>query len=169
MPASRRHVGEEGSVFPKLVAGPLGEGVVMALGALQLHSQEQPGRAARQVLRLVFIGLEKHRRRSFGRVAAQRLRQHFADQLVVGGADDGEGNPAAAQEPVEADPLRPAPVRAEDPVHIDRQAVPLAAQVQGVAVLVAPPLVTAHFSWLVLGALVVLCCVYKSSGSLTAM
>jgi hypothetical protein len=38
-----------------------------------------------------------------------------------------------------------------------------------VAVLVAPPLVTAHFSWLVLGALVVRCCTDKSSGSLTAM
>ena len=38
--------GEEGGVLPELRALPLGEGVVVTLGALQLHAEEQPGRAA---------------------------------------------------------------------------------------------------------------------------
>src|SRR5204863_8825964 len=53
----RRQVGEEPGILPELSPCPLGEGVVVTLGALQLDAEEQSGRAASEVLRLVLVGL----------------------------------------------------------------------------------------------------------------
>ena len=52
----RTQVSEERGEFPELLAGPMRRRMVVALGALQLETQEEPGSASRQVLRLLFVG-----------------------------------------------------------------------------------------------------------------
>src|SRR5207245_2112430 len=48
--------GEEGGVFPELLASPLGEGMVVALGALQANAEEDARRGRAQVLRRGILG-----------------------------------------------------------------------------------------------------------------
>ena len=60
--------GEECGHLPELVALPVGERVVVALGALEFHPQEQPRGAGGQVLRLQLVGLIEGDDAEVGRV-----------------------------------------------------------------------------------------------------
>ena len=62
--ALRLQAGEERRIAPELFTGPRGERVVVALGAFEPETQEQPGRARREVLSLHFLGeIERQGRR----------------------------------------------------------------------------------------------------------
>ena len=76
----RQDVGEERRVLPELVARPFGEGVVVALGALEVDPEEQSRGAAGQVLRLRLVGRQEHGSRPR---PARTLRDEVADEPVV--------------------------------------------------------------------------------------
>ena len=71
-----------------MLAGPRGERVVVALGTFEPETQEQPGRARREVLALHFLGdIERQGRRLLDASEARDHRRGLPGAV----GDDGDG------------------------------------------------------------------------------
>ena len=91
--AARRGRVEERGQRPELLARPVRKRMIVALGALHLHAQENARRAGRDLLALLLVGLKegrragheaaRGRRRSGCMAASDRRGQQLADQPVV--------------------------------------------------------------------------------------
>ena len=65
---------EEGGEAPELLALPVGEGMVVALGTLDADAEEDAGGAGGQVLRLEFLGEVERQRDPAGRESAKAAK-----------------------------------------------------------------------------------------------
>ena len=77
---------KEGGVSPKIALGPFIERVIVALGTLDLNSQEGPGRAGRQLFGLQFEGRVEQGRSRIGWLAGgeNQLAGHFGVRTIFG-------------------------------------------------------------------------------------
>src|SRR4029079_16413299 len=87
----RLNARKERSEAPELLLLPVGERMVVALGAFDAHAEEDARGAGGEILRLVFLGrVERqrarpvvHREPGQRTVVADRMRQEIARQAVV--------------------------------------------------------------------------------------
>ena len=83
-----RNAGKEGGISPEIALRPLVEGMVVALGTLDLNSQERPGRAGGEFFRLQFERRIKQGRSRIARLARgqKQLASHLGVRAVLGEA-----------------------------------------------------------------------------------